>query len=126
MKRLRASLLVLGVALSGCASSTGSSNPGPFDTSSARPADVQLIVQNRNFADARLYTIQRGKRTQLGTVGGKRDAEFTLPWTMSDPLRIEINLLAGPTCTTREMLVDPGDILDLQIAAVFSQSSFCR
>ncbi len=122
----RTAVIVLAIlVLAGCAASARSGSE-PFSGAGDRPNSVQLVIQNRNFADARLYAIQRGRRTNLGTVGGAQDATFTLPWGFSDPLRIEINLLAGPTCTTPELIVDPGDILELQIAPVFDQSSFCR
>ena len=35
-------------------------------------------------------------------------------------------MLAGPTCTTQPLDVQPGDILELQIQSMFNQSSFCR
>lgn len=101
--------------------------PDPFGGSVARPTEIRLEVQNHNFQDARLYAIRdAGGRLSLGTVGGKQDATFSLDWNMVQELRIEINLLAGPTCTTETLHVYPGDILELQISAVFTQSSFCR
>ena len=98
----------------------------PFTTSTERPDSVRLEVQNLNFSDARLYAIRDGQRITLGRVGGKQDAQFTIPWRFNQDLRIEINLLAGPTCVTERLQVDRGDILELQISAVFSQSTFCR
>jgi hypothetical protein len=121
----RIAALVLGLMLVGCGSSGSSPQGDPFSGGN-RDATIQLIIQNLNFSDARLYTIVRGARKQLGIIGGKQDAEFTLPWTIPEPLQIEINLLAGPQCYTREMMVDPGDIIELQISTVFSQSSACR
>lgn len=116
--------LLVALVLSGCA--TGSATPAddPFD--GARPATIRIIVQNRNFSDVRLYTHRRGARKMLGSVTGKQDREFTIDWNMTDPLSVEIDLIAGPKCMTREMQVDPGDILELQIAPVFTTSSFCR
>jgi hypothetical protein len=121
----RVAALVLGLLTVGCGSSGPSSEGDPF-AGSQRDATVLIIVQNLNFSDARLYTLVRGARKQLGIVGGKQDAEFTLPWSIPEPLQIEINLLAGPQCYTRELMVDPGDIIELQISTVFSQSSACR
>jgi hypothetical protein len=117
--------LALLLSMAGCAAAgTGASDPF---AGGGREDTVLLRVRNINFADARLYTIRRGASRQLlGSVGGKQDAEFTLDWEFSEPLRIEINLLAGPTCTTEELIVDPGDVLDLQIESVFNQSRFCR
>lgn len=123
--RPRVAALGLAMLMVGCGSSGSSQEGDPF-AGRAQDATVRIIVQNLNFADARLYTIVRGARRQLGIVGGKQDAEFTLPWTIPEPLQVEINLLAGPQCYTRELMVDPGDIIELQISAVFSQSSACR
>jgi hypothetical protein len=39
---------------------------------------------------------------------------------------IEIDMLAGPKCFTEELPVDPGDVLELQIASVFSSTAACR
>ncbi|MDA1102641.1 MAG: hypothetical protein O2956_03505 [Gemmatimonadetes bacterium] len=126
MNRPRSTFLLLAaVALMGCGAGRPEPVREPF-TASGRPETIRIIVQNLNFADARLFAYRRGARSSLGSVGGKQDGEFSLPWRFPEPLRIEINLLAGPTCSTEEILVDPGDILELQISSVFSSSSFCR
>lgn len=115
---------LVALTLSGCATGNQAADTDPF--TDARPSSVRIIVQNRNFSDARLYTVRRGARTVLGSVTGKQDAEFTIEWDMTDPLSVEIDLIAGPKCLTREMQVDPGDVLELQIAPVFNNSSICR
>lgn len=110
--------------LTGCATSSPPSTDlfdGPGETQT-----IRIVVQNLNFADARLYALRRGTRTSLGTVGGKQDDEFTLEWSVSEPLQIEINLMAGPTCTTEPLMADPGDLLELQIALEFSRTGVCR
>ena len=124
MTRLIALTLLLG--LSGCASSGRRLNGDPFSGSADRPDSIRLEVQNLNFADARLYIIDGARRRSLGTVGGKQDASFTVPWGFNEDVRIEINLLAGPTCVTETLRVSPGEILELQIASVFRRSAFCR
>lgn len=131
--RAAGTLLLLVVATAGCLqtgrplSGGGSRSDDPFGTSTERPNRIRIDVRNLNFQDARLYVIRGGgARRSLGSVGGKQDETFTVDWNMNDDIRIEINLLAGPTCTTRRMQVQPGDILELQINSVFSQSSFCR
>ncbi len=116
--------LGLAALLSACASG-GSEQGSASPFAQSRPTTVRLLVQNRNFSDARLYTYRRGARQALGIVIGKQDREFTFEWSAPDPLRIEIDMLAGPRCTTEEMQVDPGDILELQIEPVFTSSS-CR
>ena len=117
--------IVATLALAACASAGPRLSDDPW-SSTERPPQVRLIVQNRNFSDARLYAIRRSARESLGILGGKQDAEFMLDWPSPEPLRIEINMLAGPRCVTEEMQVDPGDILELQIAVVFTDTSGCR
>ena len=113
-------------ALAACASSGQGEQTDAFAAASGQARTVRIIVQNMNFSDARLYTHTRGGRKQLGIVGGKQDAEFELDWPLPEPLQIEINLLAGPQCFTQSVPVDPGDVLELQISSVFSQSAACR
>lgn len=111
-------------AFSACGG-VSSSLENPYDAAGDRN-EFKLFVQNDNFYDARLYALASGTtRRQLGTVGGKTDAVFTVPWVFSNDLRVEINLLAGPTCTTEVIQVDPGDELRLQIMSVMD-NSFCR
>ena len=55
----------------------------------------------------------------------KQQAVLEIPWDFSKPLRIEIDLLAGPKCTTDTIEADPGDILDLRIESVLSRSAAC-
>jgi hypothetical protein len=123
--RTATTLLVL-ATLAGCASTAGAPAEDPFDPQGSGAANVRLLVQNLNFSDARLFAIRPGRRISLGVVGGKQNREFSLDWNVPESLQIEINLLEGSTCLTREMVVDPGDVLDLQIASVFSQTSACR
>ncbi len=86
---------------------------------------IRIHVQNDNFMDARLYAVGLSSRQHLGIVTGKQQAVLEIPWDFSEPLRIEIDLLAGPKCTTRTINADPGDILDLRIESVLSRSAAC-
>jgi len=95
-------------------------------TSPDRPQQVRLLVQNMNFNDARLFALATNGRMPIGQVNGKQDRAFELDWPLSSSMRIEIDMVAGPKCTTSEMQVDPGDILELQIASMFNQTQGCR
>ena len=131
----RASFFVVVVlSLSACAPTgrpIGGSGRGggddPFAGSARRaPESIQLQVQNLNFNEARLYTITGGRRRLLGSVQALGDHTFEVPWDFTDRLRIEIDLVTGPSCVTRELQVDPGEILRLQIQSVLSRGGLCR
>ena len=97
-------------AIWGCGG--GSNVRNPFE------ADQELVhiqVLNRNFADATLHSVVTGSRRRLGRVNGHGSATFRLDWPHTRPLRIEIDLLAGQSCVTRELNVVPGDVVQLQI-----------
>ena len=113
--------------LAACASpSARRGNPYSSDLEERR--EVRVEVQNHNFSDATIWAVMReGHRKRLGIVTGKSDSVFTLPWTFSEPLRFEFDLLAGPRCTTEALAVDPGDTLELQISTDIGQmSDWCR
>lgn len=125
MNRSRTLGTLLLLALTGCASAAASGAPASSNESRAREETIRIEVQNLNFTEARLYTVRAGQRARLGIVGGKGTEEFETRWILSEPLRIEINLLAGPSCTTEEIHVDPGDVLELVIPAA-TTTSWCR
>ncbi len=112
---------VLALGLTGCAL-----NRGPERMPDGGEADqVEIQVKNHNFADATLHALKGGERIRLGIVTGKTDKSFRIPWRFTVPLRIEIDLLAGPACVTRSMQVDPGDIVEVQIRAVLTSDPDC-
>lgn len=90
------------------------------------PQDIELRVRNLNFNDARLYAVSGGSRRRLGQVSALSDETLKIPWAFTDRLRIEIDLVTGPRCLTREFMVDPGEILELQIESRFDGSGLCR
>jgi len=110
--------------LASCSSTAAPGSVTPF-TDTVADRSIEIIVDNRNWSDARLYAIRRGARTSLGVVGGKDQRTFRMDWPIAETLQIEIHMLAGPRCLTAVLPVDPGDVLDLQIAVVFNQTSAC-
>lgn len=114
------------VVITACGSSARTVARGqPFTRDAVAERTIRVHVQNDNFMDARLYAISSSSRQHLGIVVGKQQAVLEIPWDFSKPLRIEIDLLAGPKCTTDTIEADPGDILDLRIESVFSRSAAC-
>lgn len=122
---LVASTLVFLFGCSGFTPDPRAPSTEPF-TDTGRPDSITLLVQNRNFSDARLFLLRSGATLPLGVVNGKGEEEFKVDWRISEPIRIRIEILAGPSCTTREILADPGDTLELQIDQNFMHSRACR
>jgi hypothetical protein len=122
--RLRSTtaLLFAALAAAGCASNGAG---GPFGGGPDGERTVRIEVRNLNFADATLHALRGSERVRLGIVTGKTDRTFDVEWTVALPLQVEINLLAGGRCTTREMNVDPGDIVELQIQSVLRTTDDC-
>lgn len=118
-------LLVVG-GLAACGGSRTAANSDPFGSATDGPQVVNLHVTNLNFNEARLWAISMEGRQRIGVIGGKADAVYRLPWSFSQPLRIEIDLLAGSRCTTEPLNVDPGDELRLQIEMDLSRQSRCN
>ena len=119
--------LLLCAAFAACAPVGAGVADDPYAlTSTNRPPRIRLVVRNMNFNDVRLFAMAPTGRTSIGQVGGKQDAEFELDWPVSAYMSIEINMVAGPKCETQEMQVDPGDVLELQIAVIFEQTAGCR
>ena len=98
----------------------------PFSEAQDGPQRVTLHVRNLNFAEVTLWAVARTGRHRLGTIGGKQDGVYSLTWRVSEPLQIEMDLLAGPRCWTEELMVDAGDILDLEIEMDVRQMYNCQ
>lgn len=106
--------------------SAGRPIPGqnPFEGGQAA-AQIRIHIRNNNFYDATITALADTGRRRLGTVSGNQTATFTMPWTFTGTLRLEVDLLASGTCVTDAITVNPGDDVDLQILST-SGSNFCR
>ncbi|MEQ1855198.1 MAG: hypothetical protein ABL963_01945 [Longimicrobiales bacterium] len=112
----------------GACGSSGRRLPGgdPFAADAETAAEIRIRVRNSNFYDATLTAFGDMGQRRLGTVGGNQTAVFTTPWTFTGGLRIQVDLLAGPTCTTDVITVGPGDTVDFEILPDFTRSQNCR
>jgi len=119
--------LPLLLAAGGCGS-TGRPLAGadPFAQGGAVAAEIRIVVRNMNFYDATITAMGDTGRRRLGTVGGNQTTTFTTPWSFTGGLRLQIDLLAGPTCTTEMITVSPGDQLTIDIASDFNLTTYCR
>ncbi len=105
-------IAVLGIVVAGlgCGGGRGRS---PFIAQ--EDARINIEVINHGFQDATLHAVWVGRRMRLGTVSGTRTANYMVPWPRGDLIRIEIRLLAGRACTTREIWAEPGVTIVLEI-----------
>lgn len=117
---------MLALALAACGTRTSYPGQNPFAEGGGTPQEVRVRVRNNNFYDASLTAISDTGRRRLGTVGGNQTAVFTIPWSFTSGMRIEIDLLAGPTCTTDLVTVSPGEEVRLEIMADFDSTPYCR
>jgi hypothetical protein len=81
-------------------------------------AEIRIEVRNSNFNEATIYAIRVGSRRRLGRVQGANDETFRLPWPASDRLQFEVDILGGQDCTTRLVMVSPGQTVLLTIDSV--------
>ena len=117
---LVAAVTVLGSA---CAARAGEGNPA---MTPGLEDQIEIRIVNNNFSDARLYALRPERREYIGVLTGKTEANYILDWDFSRPLVIEFSLLAGGTCTTDELIVDPGEALFLSIDSTLSTMANCR
>lgn len=115
-----AAVLALGCGLSSVGDNPFQGGGGPGSGS------IQIDVENLNFNDATLYAISSGSRHRMGTIGGKSQGRFEVPWEHQRELRVRIDLLAGSDFTTRPVSVSPGERIQLMIHADVRRSTLRR
>jgi len=86
---------------------------------------ITINVTNSSYAEATLHVFRGGERFRLGIVGALDDETFTMDWTQPLDMQVRIRLLAGPSCLTRPIPVDPGDIIELSIDNDLSRDLDC-
>ena len=106
-----------------CAARAGEGNPA---ITPGLEDQIEIRIINNNFSDARMYAVHPQGREYIGVLTGKTEANYILDWDLSQTLAIEISLLAGGTCTTEELIVDPGEALFLSIDSTLATMANCR
>ncbi len=117
-------LLLVGVA---CAGNRGGIEVVHPESSMVRDS-VTISVFNDHWYDARVYAVYGdAMRYPLGVIGNKRDAgPFTIPWQVQ-PLAMEIDfVIESGRYVSDEILVDPGDLVELRIPPNIAASGFFR
>jgi hypothetical protein len=103
----------LALVLSAC----GAGQAGSEGSAEAEPSrDVALEVENQNFYDARVYLLESGTRTRLGSVPGNSTGSFRFR-SRIDEARFFIDFVGGGQFTTTSVQVSPGDQLILTVTA---------
>ncbi len=122
--RFPAIFAALAVAALGTACSPRTT-ANPFQGGVDGERTIRVEVRNLNFSDATIYAFRGTERVRLGVVTGKTDEDFRLAWTLNQPLRIQIDLLAGSRCTTRAMDVVPGEVIQVQVPSDLARDPNC-
>jgi hypothetical protein len=115
-------LALLTLWASACSLGSGPRNPLATAGSASQ---IRIVVINNDFNDATLFSVGNGERRRLGVVTGKSESNYVIPWRITGPLQIEINLLAGGSCTTNSLQVDPGEVLELEILTQRARDGQC-
>lgn len=88
--------------------------PNPF-AGGRGATEFQLVVDNQNFNDVRLYVESIRGRQTVGSVSGNSRRTFKVEWPALDELRLRLEFLASRTVETNRVQVAPGDRLELFI-----------
>jgi hypothetical protein len=110
------SVLLMSAACAGSSRSAGDpfrGSPSGGESGSAR--EIRIEVHNENFSGGTVYAVRSGNRRRLGRVEGGRDEEFKMPWSVSEQLSFEVDLLGRDGCVTRPLIVAPGQAVRLTI-----------
>lgn len=118
----RMPILALLVFSSAC----GGSAANALDANGLAPdGQITIEVVNSSYSEATLHVFRGGERFRLGVVGALDEVGFELEWRLSLELQLSIRLLAGPSCLTRPIGVDPGDIIEVSIKNNLRQDLDC-
>ena len=121
MKSIARALQVIAMSalVGGCAHSAS-------DAFGGAPRPIRIDILNRHFSDASVWAVFRAERIRLGTVTGKSDGTFQLPWKGTEPVYMEIDMVGGERCVTDVLTADEGDIFYLEIQPELSSMPECN
>ena len=106
-------LAALALVMSAC----GAGQAGTEGSAEAEPSrDVTLEVENQNFYDARIYLLESGTRTRLGSVPGNDTRSFRFR-ARTDEAQFVVDFVGGGEFTTTSIQVSPGDRVVLSVTA---------
>jgi hypothetical protein len=94
---------------------------GPAEAGPAR--EVTIEVENQNFNDARIYLVEFGRRTRLGSVPGNTTRVFRFR-SVPQQVRFRIDFIGGGELSTTGIEVSPGDELVLIVTSTSHRLRF--
>ena len=123
MKSVRMAFVISALALvtSACGGARQAEGERPAEGEPSR--DITLQVENQNFYDARIYLLESGTRTRLGSVPGNSTQSFRFR-SRTDTARFVIDFVGGGELTTTSIQVSPGDELVLTVTATSHRFRF--
>jgi hypothetical protein len=105
--------LVVTLLAAGCSSAGGRATRSPLDGDSSNV--LTLTIRNEQLDQARVTAWVSSLRRNLGDVRGNTTRTFQVPMRGTETVYLTFELLLGPTCVTREVLLRPGSEVELRI-----------
>jgi hypothetical protein len=114
-------LVTLAVALlaAGCGGGGGTSAPPPaFDGDQSQVLTITIRNERLNVARVSLWIA--GVRERLGDVRSNQTATYHVPMQRREPVRMSFDLELGTSCVTQDVILGPGEDLEVRIPANLS------
>ena len=103
----------------------GGAPPSPFDGDSSQA--LTLTIRNEQLDPARVTVWVSRQRRNLGEVRGNSSRTFQVPMGGLEGVYISFELLLGANCVTREVVLGPGDAIELRIPSnLNTMDAVCR
>ncbi len=109
-----------------CGGGGGTSAPAPaFDGDSLQV--LTIAIRNEQIDAARISLWINSARRRLGDVRGNATETFQVPMRTSASVRMSFDLTLGASCVTRDVVIGPGDVIEVTIPVNLStMQAACR
>lgn len=110
----------------GCGGSGGTQAPAPaFDGDLSQV--LTITIRNEQLDLARVTLWINGQRRRLGDVRGINSQTFHVPMSGRDPVRMSFDLTLGRSCVTRDVMLGPGESVEVRIPVNLNMmAAVCR
>jgi hypothetical protein len=120
MPRRRYALLWLALPTLALSPALGACHHGRSSIVVPEQPKTTLRVSNEEFLDAVIYVVNNGQPVRLGIASSNRTTTFEIPKHLifgATPLSFQVHPIGANTRpSTGDMMIDPGDDLDLQLS----------